>query len=129
VGAEQPLGQVGSAISAYITAPSGTTGKLTVDPDGVEVLIEHLKRALEKIKEAGMVGKRLMQVEPPGDDPFSPIAVADIKRTAGDQPGGHLYANFKAQQAYQAIIDNLTASLAVYREQEARGIERFRGST
>ena len=129
MGAEQPLGQAGSAISAYLTTPSGTTGKLTVDPDGVEALIDHLENALEKIRQAGRRGRRLVQVEPPGDDPFSPIAVADIKRTAGDQPGGHLYANTKAQQVFETIVNNLRASLEAYRAQEARGDERFRGGT
>jgi hypothetical protein len=123
VGAEQP----GSAISAYINSPSGAPGKLTIDPDRVEVFLAYMEQALAKIKDAEHKGSRLMYADPPGDDPFSPSAVQAIRRTAGEEPGGHLYANLRAQQTFRAIIDNTRASLAAYREHEARGADTFRG--
>jgi hypothetical protein len=129
VGVAEPLGQAGSAISMYVSLPAGGTGKLTIDPDRVELFINYMEQALAKLKEAEVLGQQLMDVDPPGDDPFSPTAVEAIKRTAGKGPGGHLYANRRAQDAFQAIIDNTRASLAAYREQEARAAETFRGDT
>lgn len=127
VGQNEPLGQAGTGISMYISYPTGGTGQLTIDPDHVEVFISYLAQAKAQLAEIYRQGRRLEYVDPPGEDPFSPTAVDDIQRTAGDQPGGHLYANQRAQRAYEAIIENLTASLATYRESEARGTERFQG--
>jgi hypothetical protein len=127
VGAEQPLGQAGSAISMYVSYPGGSTGKLTIDPDRVDAFIGHMEQALEKLRDIYRQGYALMDVVPPGDDPFSPKAVSDIQRTAGGKPGGHLHANQRAQEVFQAIIDNTRASLAAYRENEARGARRFGG--
>lgn len=129
VGAEQPLGQAGSGISMYISYPGGDAGKLTIDPDRVEVFVRYMEQARNKLADIEEQGRRLLDVEPPGDDPFSPQAVEAIKRTAGEEPGGHLYANRRAQRVFQAVIDNTKASLAAYREQEARGTETFRSNT
>jgi hypothetical protein len=129
VGAAQPLGQAGGAISMYIGLPSGGAGTLTIDPDRVDAFVRYMEQALLKLRDAYNGGRRLIDVEPPGHDPFSPRAVDDIRRTAGEEPGGHLYANLRAQEVYQAIIDNARASLAAYRESEARGADRFRGDS
>jgi hypothetical protein len=110
----------------YISYPTGGTGKLTIDPDQVEVFAGYMEQALVKLRDVYRQSYVLMDVVPPGDDPFSPTAVDDIQRAAGEQVGGHLYANARAQEAYQAIISNLRASLAAYREGEAQGTERFR---
>lgn len=110
----------------YISDPTGAPGKLTIDPDHVETFIRYMEQALVKLVDVYRQSYVLMDVVPPGDDPFSPTAVDDIQRTAGEQMGGHLYANARAQETYQAIISNLRASLAAYRENEAQGAERFR---
>jgi hypothetical protein len=127
VGQNEALGQAGSGISMYISYPAGGTGKLTIDPDHVEVFIRYLDQALDKLRDIYRDSHRLTDVERPGDDPFSAMAVFDIQRTAGGEPGGHLHANSRAQQAFQAIIDNAKASLEAYRESEARGSQRFQG--
>jgi hypothetical protein len=126
VGAEAG-GPAGSGLGFYISLPQGGGGHLTVDPSGVETLINYLEQARDKLRRIYVDARRLTQLEPPGDDPFSPIAVADIKRAAGEDPGGHLYANAKAQEVFQAFIDNLRASLVAYRESEAGNAARFRG--
>jgi hypothetical protein len=128
VGQEEPLGRAGSGISMYVGYPGGGTGNLTIDPDRVEVFVRYLKQARNKLKEIYDQGQGIIHViDAPGDDPFSPEAVSDIVRTAGGDPGGHLYANQRAQEVFQAIIDNAQASLVAYREQEARGTRRFQG--
>jgi hypothetical protein len=111
----------------YVSLPQGGGGKLSVDPNGVETLIKYLEQAQTKLRGIYERGRDLTKVEPPGDDPFSPIAVADIKRTAGEEPGGHLYANQRAQDVFHAIIDNLGASLAAYRATEGRNAQNFKG--
>ncbi len=121
-------GPAGSGIGLYVSLPEGGGGQLTVDPSGVETLINYLEQALIKLQDIEIDAQWLVDVEPPGDDPFSPIAVADIRRTAGGEPGGHSYANRKAQQVFLSIIDNLKASLAAYREAESGNVERFRGN-
>lgn len=113
----------------HVSYPGGNAGKLTIDPDRAEVFINLMEQARNKLREVERMGRRLVEVEPPGDDPFSPSAVEAIKRTAGEEPGGHLYANRRAQQVFQAIVDNARASLAAYREQETRGAARFRGDS
>lgn len=110
----------------YVSLPQGGGGKLRIDPDGVETLITCLEQARDKLQKIYDRGMELTKVKPPGDDPFSPIAVEDIKRTAGDQPGGHLYANQRAQDVFQAIVDNLRASLAAYQATESGDAQNFK---
>lgn len=112
----------------YIRTPDGGTGKLTIDPDRVEVFAGHVEQALAKLREAYIKGQDLVYVNRPGEDPFSPQAVRDIEQTAGEKPGGHLYANRRAQDVFQAIVDNARASLAAYHENEVRGTQRFQGN-
>ena len=128
VGQNEALGQAGSGISMYISYPGGGTGKLTIDPDRVDVFVRYLKQARDKLQDIDRRGQAIIDVvEAPGDDPFSPRAVDDIVRTAGETAGGHAYANRRAQEVFQAIIDKAQASLAAYRAQEVRGTDRFRG--
>jgi hypothetical protein len=112
----------------YISYPDGAPGKLTIDPDQVDVFVRYLEQARDKLHDIYDHGQAILQVvDAPGDDPFSPKAVDDIVRIAGGDPGGHAHANRQAQHAFQAIIDNLRASLAAYRENEARSSGRFPG--
>jgi hypothetical protein len=126
---QEPAGPIGSAIELDIALPRGGDGHLTLDPAGVQTLINHLDQAIVKLEDIFKHGRELMRLEPPGDDPFSPIAVADILHTAGDDEGGHLWANARAQHVFQATIDNLRASLAAYRESESGNADKFRGGT
>jgi hypothetical protein len=126
VGQNEPLGQAGSGISMYISYPDGGTGKLTIDPDHVDVFVRYLEQAREKLRDIYRDGQGIVDVvEAPGEDPFSPMAVSDIVRTAGGEPGGLLRSNLRAQEVFHAIIDNLRTSLAAYRENEALGTRRF----
>jgi hypothetical protein len=113
----------------YISYPTGGTGKLTIDPDHVEAFVRYLEQAREKLRDIDDHGNEILQVvDAPGDDPFSPKAVDDILRVVGGESGSHAHANRKAQQVFQTMVDNLRASLTAYREQEARGTNRFPGN-
>ena len=126
---QEPAGPIGSAIELDVALPHGGDGHLTIDPSGVETLINCLDQARVKLQDIAVEGRRLMYLDPPGDDPFSPIAVADILRAAGSDPGGHLWANRSAQSVFQATIDKLHASLAAYRDSETGNTDRFQGGT
>jgi hypothetical protein len=115
-------GAVGSAINLPVSLP-GMSGTLTVEPGGVEVLINSLEDALGLLRYVKDVEHELLDVEPPGNDPFSPMASGDIKQTAEDFVAMH----DTTRGVLLAMIANLRESLSTYRSVEAGNVEKFPG--
>ncbi|PRY42697.1 hypothetical protein [Umezawaea tangerina] len=108
---------VGAAIGAGLGASSGPgSTAMQVDLDEAPKLIQGLKDAIEKLQEAYEGSDKLRNITSPGKDPYSGIATAAIKDSAGDQNGGYGWANKEAQKALQKTIENIEKSVANYSE-------------
>ena len=50
----------------------------------------------------------------PGPDPYSGYATLSVRKTAGGDPGGYVWANREAQKALEQTVKNIEKALAEY---------------
>ncbi|WP_189061838.1 hypothetical protein [Longimycelium tulufanense] len=93
--------------------------KLVVAPENAEQLITDLEGVLDELRAIERDARKLARLEAPGSgDPHTQYAIREISRLASSEDGCHGQANKQYQQAIQAVIDNLRASLETYRQTE-----------
>ncbi|MFS8099388.1 hypothetical protein LFM09_19885 [Lentzea alba] len=99
-------------------APGGGTAgtaRFSVDPDQAQKMIDGLKQAIAKLTELSDKGDELTQSGAPGPDPYSGWATLEMRKAAGKQDGGYMWANDAAIKALNQTIENIERSLAKYR--------------
>ncbi|GHH48173.1 hypothetical protein [Lentzea cavernae] len=106
---------VGAAAGAAAGAGAGGVAKFSVDPDQAQKMIDGLKESLRKLLELRKDGAKLQAAGAPGPDPYSGFATLAMRKTAGTEPGGYLWANEQAQKALEQTIKNIEKALADYR--------------
>ncbi|MBB4964505.1 hypothetical protein [Saccharothrix violaceirubra] len=96
----------------------GTQTKFSVDPAQARKLIEGLEAAKDKLTELALAGEQLIQAESPRKDLYSAFATLAIRKAAGTEPGGYMWANTQARDALEKTIKNIEAALLQYETTE-----------
>lgn len=78
-------------------------------------MIDGLKAAVAHLDDLRTTATNLQQSGAPGPDPYSGLATFAMRKAAGDQPGGYLWANDLARRALEKTIANIEKALAEYR--------------
>jgi hypothetical protein len=118
---------VGAAVGAAAGAGGGGVTKFSVDPDQAQKMIDGLNEALQQLLKLRKVGERLQLAGAPGPDPYSGYATLAMRKTAGSEPGGYLWANEQAQKALEQTIKNIEKALAEYRATEEAAQTAMKG--
>lgn len=105
---------LGAAAGAAAGAGGGGVAKFSVEPEQAQKMIDGLKEALRKLMDLRRTGEELGRSGAPGPDPYSGIATLAMRKTAGAEPGGYLWANQEAQKALEQTIKNIEKALAEY---------------
>ncbi|MEV6713719.1 hypothetical protein AB0M48_16965 [Lentzea sp. NPDC051208] len=109
------IGAAAGAAGAAAGAGGGGVAKFSVDPDQAQKMIDGLKEALQKLLDLRKDAAKLQSAGAPGPDPYSGLATFAMRKTAGSEPGGYLWANEQAQKALEQTIKNIEKALAEYR--------------
>ncbi|MEU4444008.1 hypothetical protein AB0K14_11245 [Actinosynnema sp. NPDC050801] len=99
----------------------------SVDPEQAQKLIDGLIEARDKLQALEKKADRLVGVQSPGKDPYSGFATLAIRRSAGGDPGGYIWANKEAYKALTNTILNIQAALANYKSQDQATADAFKG--
>jgi len=118
---------VGAAAGAAAGAGAGGVAKFSVDPDQAQKMIDGLKAALEKLMDLRARSTELANTNAPGPDPYSGYATLAMRKTAGGEPGGYLWANEQAQKALEQTIVNIEKALAEYRATDQAAQSAMKG--
>jgi hypothetical protein len=106
----------GAAVGNVAAGPGGAgTAKFSVDPDQAQKMIDGLKAAVTKLTDLSKKGDELTQSGAPGPDPYSGWATLQMRKSAGPQAGGYMWANDAAITALNKTIENIERALAKYR--------------
>ncbi|HEX8867348.1 MAG TPA: hypothetical protein VF821_16945 [Lentzea sp.] len=110
-------GAAAGAAAGNVAAGAGGAGtaKFSVDPDQAQKMIDGLQKAIAHLTLLGKKGDELQQSGAPGPDPYSGWATLEMRKSAGTQPGGYMWANDAAIKALAKTIENIERSLAKYR--------------
>ncbi|WP_434449129.1 hypothetical protein [Lentzea sp. E54] len=118
---------IGAAGGAAAGAGAGGVAKFSVDPDQAQKMIDGLKLAIEKLLELREKGGEIEFAGAPGPDPYSGFATLAMRKTAGGEPGGYLWANEQAQKALEQTIKNIEKALAEYKTTDEAAQTAMRG--
>lgn len=111
-------GAAAGAAAGMTAAPGGGTAgttKFSVDPDQAQKMIDGLKAAVAQLNLLGKTGDELQQAGAPGPDPYSGWATLEMRKSAGKQAGGYMWANDAAITALNKTIENIERALAKYK--------------
>lgn len=111
-------------------AGSGLTASQTqfsVDPEQAQKLIDGLTEARDKLQGLVLQAERLAGVQSPGKDPYSGFATLAIRKSAGGEEGGYVWANKEAYKALTNTILNIQAALETYKGQDEATADAFKG--
>lgn len=110
-------GAAAGAAAGNVASGAGGAGtaKFSVDPDQAQKMIDGLKEAIARLTELKKQGGQLQRSGAPGPDPYSGWATLAVRKTAGTEPGGYLWANDAAVKALEQTIENIEKALAKYR--------------
>ncbi|MET8759816.1 hypothetical protein [Lentzea sp. NPDC004782] len=110
-------GAAAGAVAGAVAAGAGGAGtaKFSVDPDQAQKMIDGLKAAIERLMELREKSGEIQYAGTPGPDPYSGYATLSMRKTAGGDPGGYLWANDAAQKALEQTVKNIEKALAEYR--------------
>jgi hypothetical protein len=110
-------GAVAGAAAAAGASGAGGAGvkRFSVEPSQAQKMIDGLKAAVEHLNDLKNTATNLKQSGAPGPDPYSGWATLAMRRAAGEEPGGYLWANDAAQKALEKTIENIEKALAEYR--------------
>ncbi|MFD0203210.1 MULTISPECIES: hypothetical protein [Saccharothrix] len=128
-GGVKRIGFMADTVSAG-PAGSGLTASQTqfsVDPEQAQKLIDGLVEARDKLQVLVREAERLSAVQSPGKDPYSGFATLAIRRSAGAEEGGYLWANKQAYKALTNTILNVQAALESYKNQDQETADAFKG--
>jgi hypothetical protein len=106
---------VGAAAGAAAGAGGGGVAKFSIDPEQAQKMIDGLKLAIEKLIDLRDKSDEIQASGAPGPDPYSGYATLAMRKTAGGEPGGYLWANQEAQKALEQTVKNIEKALAEYR--------------
>ncbi|NGY61185.1 hypothetical protein G7043_19845 [Lentzea sp. NEAU-D13] len=104
-----------AAAGAKAGAAGAGTARFSVDPDQAQKMIDGLQDAITKLTELSRKGDELTQSGAPGPDPYSGWATLQMRKSAGPQAGGYMWANDAAIKALEKTIENIKKALAEYR--------------
>jgi hypothetical protein len=108
-------GAAAVAAGAAAGAGGGGVAKFSVEPEQAQKMIDGLKQAVEKLMELERTGSQIQYSGAPGPDPYSGYATLAMRKTAGGESGGYVWANHEAQKALEQTIKNIEQALAEYR--------------
>lgn len=118
---------VGAAAGAAAGAGGGGVAKFSVDPDQAQKMIDGLKEALLELRRLRKDAEKLQLAGAPGPDPYSGYATLAMRATAGNKPGGYLWANEQAQKALEQTVQNIEKALAEYRATDEAAASAMKG--
>jgi hypothetical protein len=118
---------MGAAAGAAAGAGGGGVAKFSVDPDQAQKMIDGLKEALQQLRVLRRSSERIQSSGAPGPDPYSGYATLAMRKTAGAEPGGYLWANEQAQKALEQTIKNIEKALAEYRATDEAAKSAMKG--
>lgn len=110
-------GAAAGAAAGNVASGAGGAGtaKFSVDPDQAQKMIDGLKAAIAQLNLLSKKGDELQQAGAPGPDPYSGWSTLHIRKSAGMQAGGYMWANDAAIKALEKTIENIERALAKYR--------------
>ncbi|WP_394613260.1 hypothetical protein JNUCC0626_25330 [Lentzea sp. JNUCC 0626] len=118
---------MGAAAGAAAGAGGGGVAKFSVDPDQAQKMIDGLKQAVARLVELRTDSELIQSNGAPGPDPYSGYATLAMRKTAGAEPGGYLWANDAAQKALEQTIKNIEKALAEYRASDDAAKSAMKG--
>jgi hypothetical protein len=118
---------LGAAGGAAAGAGGGGVAKFSVDPDQAQKMIDGLKLAIENLLSLREKGAAITNAGAPGPDPYSGFATLAMRKTAGSEPGGYLWANEQAQKALEQTIANIEKALAEYKATDEAATSAMKG--
>ncbi|MFD4676912.1 hypothetical protein ACFWNN_44855 [Lentzea sp. NPDC058450] len=119
-------GAIGSAVGGS-GGGGGGTAKFSVDPDQAQKMIDGLKKAIEQLMDLENASGRIQSAGAPGPDPYSGYATLAMRKTAGGEPGGYLWANREARKALEQTIKNIEKALAEYKATDEAAQSAMKG--
>ncbi|MGW6936395.1 hypothetical protein ACWGE0_40490 [Lentzea sp. NPDC054927] len=105
----------GAAAGAALGAAGSGVTRFAVEPSQAQKMIDGLKAAVEHLNELKNAAANLKQSGSPGPDPYSGLATLAMRKAAGEDPGGYIWANDAARKALEQTISNIEKALAEYR--------------
>ncbi|USX48698.1 hypothetical protein [Lentzea sp. HUAS12] len=118
---------LGAAAGAAAGAGGGGVAKFSVDPDQAQKMIDGLKLAIEKLVQLRDKSDEIQASGAPGPDPYSGYATLAMRKTAGAEQGGYLWANQEAQKALEQTVMNIEKALAEYRKTDEAATSAMKG--
>lgn len=122
---------VGAALGAAAGAAAGAGGggvtKFSVEPEQAQKMIDGLKLAIENLLDLREKGTAITNAGAPGPDPWSGYAALSMRKTAGAEPGGYLWANEQAQRALEQTVANIEKALAEYKATDEAASSAMKG--
>jgi hypothetical protein len=121
------IGAAAGAAGAAAGAGGGGVAKFSVDPDQAQKMIDGLKKAIETLMDLREKSAEITNTGAPGPDPYSGYATLAMRKTAGGEPGGYLWANEQAQKALEQTIANIEKALAEYKATDEAATSAMKG--
>ena len=121
------IGAAAGAAGAAAGAGGGGVAKFSVDPEQAQKMIDGLKLAIEKLMDLERTGSEIQYAGAPGPDPYSGYATLAMRKTAGAEAGGYVWANHEAQKALEQTIKNIEKALAEYRATDEAAKSAMKG--
>ncbi|MGO1052636.1 hypothetical protein [Crossiella sp. CA198] len=95
-------------------------GTYRIDPAHAGKSLDKLREALREVRAIGEAARKLQQLDPPYNDPYSKAAVKAIIQRASDEQGCHGKANRDLEQTLDNMIQNIEAMVREHENAEGK---------